>query len=466
MINWLDSYKSIFLDISFRDFWTVNSLIRNEDELPSRKILSDNLIQFWSNRNHSPNHFYLPVLCVRTGFDLFLRAKNYPVGSEILMSAVNIPSMILIARYHQLKVVPCDIDLETFNMNLTQVRREINEKTVAIVYAHIYGRCVDLTNLLDLVEEKNLDFIEDCAESFAGFCSCAKDSSNIEMFCPSRRSNVEPTCYLGHPRSHLVLFSFGVLKFCTALAGGFAKISDRNLYEQMSKIYANDPVQDKEQYRLNVKKYFSFYWILNVPHVIKICMQFVRLFRLNHMEYVVRQLRAFNKSPTADELFLSLRRQPCRALLAFLHQRFENYQTEYLQIQRENANYVLDRLVRRSSIRIVGLQSTVRNFWLFPLVVSKADLFVELLSKFHIDAYRGSTQLNVITKLLVDTDPKPEPLVDDDRTHRCPNAEYLIENVIYLPVHCHVPKYVLDQLIDVVNRISEQLDAYSLRSKL
>ena len=284
------------------------------------------------------------------------------------------------------------------------------------------------------------------------------------MFCPLRPSTVEPTCYMGHPRSDLILYSFGVLKFCTALGGGMAKISGRDLHERMAKIYADDPVQDKEQYRLNVQKYFSFYWILNVPHVIKALMHVVRLFRLNHMEYVVHQLRAFNKSPTPDELFRSLRRQPCRALLAFLQQRLETYRVEHLRVQRVKAMYVIDRLVPRASLRVVGLQPTIRNFWLFPLVVSKPDLFVQMLSKYHIDDYRGSTQLNVITKLLVDTDPKPEPI--DDRTHRCPNAEHLIEHVIYLPVHCHVPESVLDQLINIVNRISEQLDAYPLRSKL
>src|SRR5689334_20729233 len=99
MTNYLDSYKSIFLDITIRDFWTIFSLIRNEKRLSSYEILTNNLIQYWSEKNHHyQNFYYLPLLCVRTGFDLFLRAKQFPVQSEIIMSAINIPSMITLVQ--------------------------------------------------------------------------------------------------------------------------------------------------------------------------------------------------------------------------------------------------------------------------------------------------------------------------------------------------------------------------------
>ncbi|CAF0989401.1 unnamed protein product [Rotaria magnacalcarata] len=463
MTSYLDSYKSIFLDIKLRDFWTIFSLIQDEKRLATHHILSDNLIQYWSKKNHYTNHHYLPVLCVRTGFDLFLRANQFPVDSEIIMSAINIPSMITVVQFHQLNVIPCDIDLDTFEMNINRVKCLITSKTVAIVYAHIYGRCADVSELVDLAYEKQLYFIEDCAESFFGFCSCVSEDkssnqSGFDMYCPKGiHSANEPSCYMGHPRSHLVLYSFGVLKFCTALGGGLVKISDHNLHRKMSEIYRSDPIQNTEQYLSNVKKYFYLYWILNVPYVIKPLMYVIRLFKLNHMGYVVNNLRAFSKIPSKEELFLSLRRQPCRPLLAFLYQRFQTYDYTQLDIQRERAFYVLNNLLKISTIQLIGMNCKLKNFWLFPLVVAKPDLFVGILSKNHIDAYRGTTQLNVITALLADT-------IDD--CHKCPNAEYLIEHVIYLPVHCHVPKQVLEKLINIVSKTAQQIEQYHLRSKL
>ena len=175
MTNYLDSYKSIFLDITLRDFWTIASLIRNEQRLTSHEVLTANLTRFWSENNHDTNHYYLPLLCVRTGFDLFLRVHQFPEQSEIIMSAINIPSMITLVQCHRLNVIPCDINLDTFEVNIDHVKRLITSKTVAIVYAHIYGRCVDVSELVDLAYEKGIYFIEDCAESFSGFCSCSSN---------------------------------------------------------------------------------------------------------------------------------------------------------------------------------------------------------------------------------------------------------------------------------------------------
>ena len=131
--------------------------------------------------------------------------------------------------------------------------------------------------------------------------------------------------------------------------------------------------------------------------------------------------------------------------------------------QKSKCLYVLNRLEKNPNIKFIGMNCKLINFWLFPIIVSKPDLFVKLLSKYHIDAYRGTTQLNVITKLITDTDYLP---ISIDNYHKCPNAEYLIENVIYLPVHCYVPKQVLDQLIEIVNKIAKQIEQYHLKAKL
>ena len=38
--------------------------------------------------------------------------KNFPKGSEIIMSAINIPDMIQIVKEHGLVAVPFDLDLD------------------------------------------------------------------------------------------------------------------------------------------------------------------------------------------------------------------------------------------------------------------------------------------------------------------------------------------------------------------
>ena len=272
------------------------------------------------------------------------------------------------------------------------------------------------------------------------FLFFSSDSPIFDVYCPKAiQINTKPSCYMGHPRSHLILYSFGALKFCTALGGGIAKILDRNLYTKMCTIYRQDPIQEVQQYLSNVKKYFYLYWLLNTPYVIKPLMYIIRLLNLNHMDFVINRLRAFSQMPNRQELFVSLRRQPCRPLLAFLYHRFQTYDYKYLQIQKEKATYVVNNLDKMSSIKLIGMNCKLKNYWLFPIIVAKPDVFVRILSKYHIDAYRGTTQLNVITRQLTSTD---NTLFSTDKHFKCPNAEYLIDHVIYLPVHGYVPKQV------------------------
>lgn len=53
------------------------------------------------------------TVSVRTILDLYLLAKNFPKGSEVLMSAVNIPELTKIIRFHGLIPVPVDINIDT-----------------------------------------------------------------------------------------------------------------------------------------------------------------------------------------------------------------------------------------------------------------------------------------------------------------------------------------------------------------
>lgn len=50
-------------------------------------------------------------LSVRSIWDNFLRNLNLPRGSEVLMTAINIPNMVQIVRFNNLVPVPVDLDL-------------------------------------------------------------------------------------------------------------------------------------------------------------------------------------------------------------------------------------------------------------------------------------------------------------------------------------------------------------------
>ena len=49
---------------------------------------------------------------VRTSIDMFFTIKKYPKNSKVLITSINIPTMIDIINYHNLKAVPIDLDIK------------------------------------------------------------------------------------------------------------------------------------------------------------------------------------------------------------------------------------------------------------------------------------------------------------------------------------------------------------------
>ena len=83
----------IHSDACWRDFLTAaqKSIIGSVD----REELITSLQKLWTSKvNPNP---VLPCLSVRTGLDLYLRVMQFPPGSEVIMSAINIPSMVQVS---------------------------------------------------------------------------------------------------------------------------------------------------------------------------------------------------------------------------------------------------------------------------------------------------------------------------------------------------------------------------------
>ena len=54
------------------------------------------------------------------------------------------------------KVVFCDIDLKTFNIDVNQIEEKISPKTKAIIPVHLFGLSVHMGPILDIAQKYNL----------------------------------------------------------------------------------------------------------------------------------------------------------------------------------------------------------------------------------------------------------------------------------------------------------------------
>lgn len=111
-------------------------------------------------------------LCVRSIYDATLKSLNFPMGSVALMSAINIPDMVVITEAHGLKAIAVDLNPETLTPDPEELERTIlrlGGRAKVFVLAHIFGARSDISALIQVCQKHNVFFIEDCAEAWVRF---------------------------------------------------------------------------------------------------------------------------------------------------------------------------------------------------------------------------------------------------------------------------------------------------------
>ncbi|MEO3993608.1 MAG: DegT/DnrJ/EryC1/StrS family aminotransferase [Desulfurococcaceae archaeon TW002] len=96
---------------------------------------------------------------------LTLKAVGVGPGDEVAVPdftfAATATSVVLAGG----KVVPVDIDLETYNMDPNDLKERLTERTKAVVLVHLYGHPADVDSVKEVLDNKNIFLIEDCAQS-------------------------------------------------------------------------------------------------------------------------------------------------------------------------------------------------------------------------------------------------------------------------------------------------------------
>ena len=96
----------------------------------------------------------------------------------------------------------------------------VNVKTKAVVFAYLYGIYYDTKEYIDFCKDRDIDVIEDVAQSF----------------CGAQKFN-------GTPGARLSLFSFGLIKVQTCIYGAVTIVrDDAKLFTTMRSIQEKYPL--------------------------------------------------------------------------------------------------------------------------------------------------------------------------------------------------------------------------------
>ncbi len=89
---------------------------------------------------------------------------NLKNGDEILVPTVTWPTTVYPIIQNNLIPVFCDVD-ESFNIDLSSIKKMKNERTRAIFAVHLLGQPARIQEIKSFCDENNLILIEDCCES-------------------------------------------------------------------------------------------------------------------------------------------------------------------------------------------------------------------------------------------------------------------------------------------------------------
>jgi len=118
----------------------------------------------WSSFTGSK--FSIATTSCTSALEISLAALNIKPDDEIIVPAFTWIATANVVEHVNAKVVFCDIDLKTFNIDVKKIRSLITSKTRAIIPVHLFGLSADMDSIMQIAKEFDLFVIEDAACGF------------------------------------------------------------------------------------------------------------------------------------------------------------------------------------------------------------------------------------------------------------------------------------------------------------
>ncbi len=154
------------------------------------------------------NMYSVAVSNGSVALDLVLNSLDLNEDDEIIMPSLTIISCLASISRTPAKPIFCDVDFNSWNMTLDNVKEKITKNTKAIVAVHTYGLPCDIEKIAEFCTKNSITLIEDTAEAHGIFVN--------DKVCGSF--------------GDFATFSFYANKHITAGEGGIILSRDKDYY--------------------------------------------------------------------------------------------------------------------------------------------------------------------------------------------------------------------------------------------
>lgn len=116
---------------------------------------------------HAP--YVLALTSATAGLQLALQSFNLKPGDEVITTPMTFVATLNTIVHAGATPVLVDVDLDTYNMNVANIREAITDKTKVIMPVHYAGIPVDLDPIYDLAAQYDLRVLEDAAHAIGSY---------------------------------------------------------------------------------------------------------------------------------------------------------------------------------------------------------------------------------------------------------------------------------------------------------
>lgn len=111
---------------------------------------------------HHISHSLATTSCT-TALHLALAAMGIGPGDEVIVPAFTWIATANVVEYVGAKPVFCDIERETYNIDVSKIEERISDRTKAIIPVHLFGLCAKMDEIKEISRRYGLHVIEDAA---------------------------------------------------------------------------------------------------------------------------------------------------------------------------------------------------------------------------------------------------------------------------------------------------------------
>lgn len=145
------------------DIQLVKSILQNKSDWYDRTAVQKYEADFahWNGSQYAYS-----FMAGRVALTACIQALGLMPGDEVILPGYTCVAVPNAFHFSGIKTVYCDIELDTYGLDASQIEQAITPKTRAILLHHLYGLvCRDYDAILSIARKHGLRVIEDCAHA-------------------------------------------------------------------------------------------------------------------------------------------------------------------------------------------------------------------------------------------------------------------------------------------------------------